>query len=182
MRAGRDEAFHDFVVSTRGDLLRTATLLAAGDRHLAEDLVQVSLTRLYVAWGRLREPAARHAYARRILVNSLIDETRRPWRRREQPRAELPDRADLTRGRRAIVRRRMRRGGVTGLVVAGAIAGAFAVVGPSGPATTTATGGVDTTLAPARSSSSTTPASSWPATPSTRCPRAGRCWAPTSTR
>jgi hypothetical protein len=30
VRAGRDEAFHDFVVSTRGDLLRTATLLAAG--------------------------------------------------------------------------------------------------------------------------------------------------------
>jgi DNA-directed RNA polymerase specialized sigma24 family protein len=58
VRAGLDEAFHDFVVSTRGDLLRTATLLAAGDRHLAEDLVQVSLTRLYVAWGRLREPAA----------------------------------------------------------------------------------------------------------------------------
>ena len=78
MRAGRDEAFHDFVVSTRGDLLRTATLLATGDRHLAEDLVQVSLTRLYVAWGRLREPAARHAYARQILVNSLIDETDGP--------------------------------------------------------------------------------------------------------
>jgi DNA-directed RNA polymerase specialized sigma24 family protein len=86
VRAGRDEAFHDFVVSSRGDLLPTATLLAAGDRHLAEDLVQVSLTRLYVACGRLREPEARHAYARRILVNSLIDETRRPWRRRESPR------------------------------------------------------------------------------------------------
>ena len=55
MRAGRDEAFSDFVLSARGDLVPTATLLAAGDRHLAEDLVQVSLTRLYVAWGRLRD-------------------------------------------------------------------------------------------------------------------------------
>lgn len=71
--------------------MRTATLLAAGDRPLAEDLVQVSLTRLYLAWGRLRAPEARHAYARRTLVNALIDETRRPWRRREQSRAELPD-------------------------------------------------------------------------------------------
>jgi DNA-directed RNA polymerase specialized sigma24 family protein len=91
MRVGRDEAVHDFVVSSCGDLVRTATLLAAGDRHLAEDLVQVSLTRLYLARGRLRAPEARQASARRILVNSLIDETRRPWRRREQPRSELPD-------------------------------------------------------------------------------------------
>jgi hypothetical protein len=44
------------VVSSRGDLLRTATLLAAGDRHLAEDLVQVSLTRLYLAWGDRGHP------------------------------------------------------------------------------------------------------------------------------
>ncbi|MGY1838969.1 MULTISPECIES: SigE family RNA polymerase sigma factor [unclassified Modestobacter] len=91
MRRERDEAFSAFVAGSRGDLLRTATLLAAGDRHLAEDLVQVSLTRLYLAWPRLRAPEARFAYARRVLVNALIDETRRPWRRREQPRAELPD-------------------------------------------------------------------------------------------
>ena len=93
MRTPRDEAFSAFVASARGDLLRTATLLAAGDRHLAEDLVQTSLTRLYLAWGRVREPQARYAYARRTLVNTLVDETRRPWRR-EQPTAELPDRAD----------------------------------------------------------------------------------------
>ena len=91
MRTDRDAAFSDFVVARRGDLLRSATLLAAGDRHLAEDLVQLSLTRLYVSWHRLRAPEARYAYARRALVNALIDETRRPWRRREHSRAELPD-------------------------------------------------------------------------------------------
>jgi RNA polymerase sigma-70 factor (sigma-E family) len=93
VRPGRDEEFSTFVVARRGDLLRSATLLAAGDRHLAEDLVQVGLTRLYVAWGRLRAPEARYAYARRALVTTLIDETRRPWRRREHSRAELPDTA-----------------------------------------------------------------------------------------
>ena len=98
MRTGRDEAFSAFVAGARGDLLRTATLLAAGDRHLAEDLVQTSLTRVYLSWSRLREPGARYAYARRALVNTLIDETRRPWRRREQPSADLPDRADETAG------------------------------------------------------------------------------------
>ncbi len=91
MTAGRAEEFSQFVTAHRGDLVRTATLLTAGDRHLAEDLVQVSLTRLYLAWGRQREPEARKAYARRTLVNALIDETRRPWRRREHSRAELPD-------------------------------------------------------------------------------------------
>ena len=93
MRARRDEEFAAFVLGRRGDLLRTATLLAAGDRHLAEDLVQTSLTRVYLGWWRLTVPEARYAYARRALVTCLIDETRRPWRRREQPRAQLPDRA-----------------------------------------------------------------------------------------
>ncbi|MGY1748380.1 SigE family RNA polymerase sigma factor [Modestobacter sp. SYSU DS0511] len=96
MTPDRDEAFAAFVTSSRGDLLRTATLLAAGDRHMAEDLVQVCLTRLHLAWSRLRAPEARYAHARRVLVNALIDETRRPWRRREQPRAELPDTAAPT--------------------------------------------------------------------------------------
>ena len=93
MRAQRDEEFATFVRHRRGELLRTATLLAAGDRHLAEDLVQTSLTRVYLGWGRLAVPEARYAYARRALVTCLIDETRRPWRRREQSHAELPDRA-----------------------------------------------------------------------------------------
>ncbi|MGY1846236.1 SigE family RNA polymerase sigma factor [Blastococcus sp. SYSU DS1021] len=91
MRTARDEAFHDFVVRHRGDLLRTATMLAAGDTHLAEDLVQIALTRLYLAWHGVRAPQARLAYARRILVNTLVDESRRPWRRRERSHGELPD-------------------------------------------------------------------------------------------
>ena len=72
-------------------LLRTAALLTAGDTHLAEDLVQSTLTKLYLAWPAFRRANNPEGYLRRVLVNALIDEKRRLWRRREQPMAELPD-------------------------------------------------------------------------------------------
>lgn len=93
MRAARDEEFRSYVVAHRSSLLRTATLLTAGDAHLAEDLVQSTLTKLYVKWPVFRAADNPSAYARRALVNALIDEQRRPWRRHEHGRAELPDRA-----------------------------------------------------------------------------------------
>ncbi len=91
MRTVRDEQFRSYVLTRRPELLRTATLLTGGDPHLAEDLVQSTLTRLYVAWPAFQRAANPHGYARRALVNALVDETRRPWRR-EHSRAELPDR------------------------------------------------------------------------------------------
>jgi RNA polymerase sigma-70 factor (sigma-E family) len=91
-RSGRrDEEFQAFVAARRAALLRTATLLAAGDTHLAEDLVQTALTKLYVAWPRVDSDRGPEHYVRRILVTALVDERRRPWRRRETSRAELPD-------------------------------------------------------------------------------------------
>jgi RNA polymerase sigma-70 factor (sigma-E family) len=87
----RDEEFRAFVVARRPALLRLATLLSAGDEHLAEDLVQTALTRLYVAWRRVERDQGPEAYARRILVNTLVDERRRPWRRSETSRADLPE-------------------------------------------------------------------------------------------
>lgn len=88
----RDEEFRDYVLGHRWDLLRTATLFAAGDRHLAEDVVQSTLTRLYLVWPAFRRVGNQRAYARRALVNALIDEQRRPWRRRERSTEYLPDR------------------------------------------------------------------------------------------
>ena len=89
----RDEEFRAFVVARRPALQRLATLLAAGDAHLAEDVVQTALTRLYVAWWRVERDQGPEAYARRILVNAVVDEKRRPWRRHETSRAELPEQA-----------------------------------------------------------------------------------------
>lgn len=92
MRTTREDEFRAYVVASRARLVRTATLLTAGDRHLAEDLVQTTLTRLYVAWPRIRSADGPDGYARRTLVNALIDERRRPFRRRESTHAEVPDR------------------------------------------------------------------------------------------
>jgi RNA polymerase sigma-70 factor (sigma-E family) len=91
-RAERDEQFHHLVAGRRDDLVRTARLLTAGDRHLAEDLVQMALTKLYVSWSAFRRADNPDAYLRRVLVNTLTDERRRIWRRRERPMADLPDR------------------------------------------------------------------------------------------
>jgi RNA polymerase sigma-70 factor (sigma-E family) len=91
MRASREEEFRAYVVTARPRLVRTATLLTAGDQHLAEDLVQTTLTRLFLAWPRIRKVDGPDAYARRTLVNALIDERRRPFWRRESSHAEVPD-------------------------------------------------------------------------------------------
>ena len=91
MRSDKDDEFRAYVLANRAGLVRTATLLTAGDAHLAEDVVQATLTRLYVSWPLFVRAGNREGYARRALVNALMDEHRRPWRRREKAAAEVPD-------------------------------------------------------------------------------------------
>ncbi len=95
MRNPRDEEFQEYVRRRRETLLKIATALTGGDQHLAEDLVQVCLTKLYLAWPRLRTVKL-DGYARRVLVNALIDDKRGLVRRREQAWAEVPDRPQST--------------------------------------------------------------------------------------
>jgi len=85
-----DDEFESFVRRRRGHLVGTATVLTAGDAFLAEDLVQGTLVRLYLAWGRARSGNV-EAYARRVLVNAFIDHRRRPFVRREHTVESLPD-------------------------------------------------------------------------------------------
>lgn len=85
----RAAEFGAYVAQRRHHLYRTAWLLC-GDPHRAEDLVQETLTKLYLAWPRVSRADSVEAYVRRMLVNAHIDETRRPWRR-ERPTAEPPD-------------------------------------------------------------------------------------------
>jgi RNA polymerase sigma factor (sigma-70 family) len=63
---------------------------------MAEDLVQATLTKLYVAWPAFQRADNPDGYVRRVLVNALIDEKRRVWRHRERSMAELPDVAGST--------------------------------------------------------------------------------------
>lgn len=92
-RTTRDREFSDFVGACRVSLLRTACMLTAGDRFLAEDVVQTALARVYVAWPRIRERTSTEAYTRRAIVSAFLDETRRPWWRREKATEEVPDTA-----------------------------------------------------------------------------------------
>jgi RNA polymerase sigma-70 factor (sigma-E family) len=87
----RDEQFSSFVISRRPGLVHTAMLLTAGDGHLAEDLVQSTLTKLYIAWSSFQHADNPDAYLRRTLVNALTDERRRWWRRHERSMADPPD-------------------------------------------------------------------------------------------
>ena len=78
-------------------MVATATALAGGDRHLAEDLTQSALVRLYLAWGRARGEHT-SAYARRVLVNCFLDHRRRAWVSRERTVEAVPDVAGVELG------------------------------------------------------------------------------------
>lgn len=78
--------FVDFAASRRSTLRRLAFALC-GDWHTADDIVQISLSKLYRAWPRIHRAGAEDAYARQIVARTAVDESRRPSRR-ESPVAE----------------------------------------------------------------------------------------------
>lgn len=87
----REREFVEFVEAHAVGLRRTAFLLC-GDWHRAEDLVQVSLMKLFRAWSRVGRIGSPLGYARQILTRTAIDEARRLWRR-ERPTNPVPDTA-----------------------------------------------------------------------------------------
>jgi len=92
-----EAAFRQFVDESSASLGRLAYLLC-GDRHYAQDLLQICLVRMYQAWSGIREPDAAHAYARQVMLRSWLNELRRPWRRSESRTGVVPDQADPTAG------------------------------------------------------------------------------------
>jgi RNA polymerase sigma-70 factor (sigma-E family) len=88
--ADRDREFTEFVVVQRAALVRVAALLVSGDTAKAEDVVQTALTKLYLAWPRVRSDTAK-AYARRCVVNAAMDDRRSLFSKRERISAQLPD-------------------------------------------------------------------------------------------
>ena len=83
--------FDSFVRARSRPLLQAAWLLT-GDWQLAEDLLQTSLVKVYLSWGRIRRDGNAEAYARRVLVTTYVTGRRRRWRG-ELPTATLPDHA-----------------------------------------------------------------------------------------
>jgi RNA polymerase sigma-70 factor (sigma-E family) len=93
MRPDLEESFDAFVRARGEHFLRVAVLLT-GSPTEAEDLLQASLVRLYMAWPRLDAPeSAPDAYLRKILVNTRRSWWRTKWRQ-ESPVAAVPDRPD----------------------------------------------------------------------------------------
>jgi RNA polymerase sigma-70 factor (sigma-E family) len=88
-RDRREREFTEFYAGSAAALRRTAYVVVR-DWHVAEDLTQQALAKLYVAWPRVRAET-RLAYARRAVVNECLSHLRR--RRPETPTGEVPDRA-----------------------------------------------------------------------------------------
>jgi RNA polymerase sigma factor (sigma-70 family) len=63
------------------DRLRRAAYLLCRDWHLADDLVSVTIDKLYRNWRQACGATSLDAYVQRILTNVWLDERRRPWRR-----------------------------------------------------------------------------------------------------
>jgi RNA polymerase sigma-70 factor (sigma-E family) len=87
---GRDADFEAWMTARQPALLRTACLLT-GETHTAEDLVQTTLAKMYLAWDRITDREHVDAYARKALVNEYRSLWRRPWRRRELTSEQLPE-------------------------------------------------------------------------------------------
>ncbi|MBD0672254.1 MULTISPECIES: SigE family RNA polymerase sigma factor [Streptomycetaceae] len=75
---GRDEDFQAFAAGRARPLYRSACLLTGGDTHLAEDLVQEALGRIYVQWHRTSWFGAKRridnpaGYAHTVLVRAFL--------------------------------------------------------------------------------------------------------------
>ena len=81
--AGRDDDYVSFVDSRQTHLRRIAYAVT-GDWHTADDVLQTALTKLYLAWPRVRASGTEEAYARGSSSTPISTERRRPWRR-ERP-------------------------------------------------------------------------------------------------
>lgn len=90
MDARSEQEFTEFVAARSRAMLRVAQLLT-NDRHQAEDLVQTALAKLAGRWHRVDDP---EAYVRRIIYHEQVSWWRRRARFREDPSAEVSERAE----------------------------------------------------------------------------------------
>jgi RNA polymerase sigma-70 factor (sigma-E family) len=63
------------------DTVRRTAYLMCGDWHRADDHTQAAFVALHRHWRRVRDKGALDAWMRRTLMRTVVDESRRPWRR-----------------------------------------------------------------------------------------------------
>jgi RNA polymerase sigma-70 factor (sigma-E family) len=78
-----DDEFDAFMTASWPSLYRTAVLMT-GDAHLAEDMLQIAMGKVYKSWQRVSRVEHPRSYARAILANEVSTW----WRRRSS--SELP--------------------------------------------------------------------------------------------
>ena len=80
MRPELEREYVDYVSGRLPRLHRTAYLLC-GDGHRADDIVQATLTALYLGWPRAAAADNLDGFVHRILVRRYLDERRLRWSR-----------------------------------------------------------------------------------------------------
>jgi RNA polymerase sigma-70 factor (sigma-E family) len=88
----RDEDFAAYMRGRWTALVRSAMLLGCQPDE-AEDVVQTTLTRCYLAWPKVSSAVNRDAYVYRMLLNCRTDSRRRRWWG-ERPTEILPETQD----------------------------------------------------------------------------------------
>lgn len=89
MDAAAERDFREFVEARSRTLMRSAFLLAGGDRHAAEDLLQTALAKAAGRWRSIENP---ESYVRQVMYRQQVSWWRLKWPRRETRMAEPPDR------------------------------------------------------------------------------------------
>lgn len=79
-----DSGYTEYVQARLAWLGRVAYLLCQ-DFSAADELVQVTITRLYTKWGKAREATNLDAYTRTIMVREFLGGKRSAWSQRVTP-------------------------------------------------------------------------------------------------
>ena len=90
MSRSRDAEYTEYAAARLPSLRRLAGVLC-GDWQRADDLVQATLTTLYVHWGGVRAGTHPDAYARAVLVREFVHERRSAWVRRVSLSSQVAD-------------------------------------------------------------------------------------------
>jgi RNA polymerase sigma-70 factor (sigma-E family) len=86
-----DKEFDAFMIASWPSLYRTAVLMT-GDPHLAEDMLQSAMGKVYKSWRRVSQVEHPRSYARAVLANEVSGW----WRKRsshERPVDTWPERS-----------------------------------------------------------------------------------------
>lgn len=86
MRRRDDAEFDEFVLAAWPSLFRASYLLM-GDFHLAEDVLQSALAKVYAAWPRVSAVEHPRSYTRTVLTNEAMAW----WRRKSSTETTLAD-------------------------------------------------------------------------------------------